>query len=44
MTRPRAGPSERSSGMRNTLKIAGGIGIAVLGTLEPMLGAVSWLW
>ena len=30
--------------MRNTLKIAGGIGIAILGTLEPMLGAIAWLW
>lgn len=30
--------------MRNAIKIAGGIGIAALGTLEPMLGAISWLW
>ncbi len=30
--------------MRNAIKIVGGIGIAVLGTMEPMLGAISWMW
>lgn len=30
--------------MRSKLTLAGGIALAILGTAEPVLGAVSWLW
>ena len=41
-----AGREQRSSGMRNAInaiKVVGGIGIVALGTLEPVLGAISWM-
>lgn len=30
--------------MRNKLTLVGGVALALLGTMEPVLGAVSWLW
>lgn len=27
----------------NAIKVVGGIGIVALGTLEPVLGAISWM-
>ena len=30
--------------MRKTITILGTLGVAVLGTAEPVLGGIGWLW
>ena len=46
---PRPAPAGRANDgvvalMRKTITILGTLSVAVLGTVEPVLGGIGWLW